>query len=152
MELKDFLGYVAANGISASPQIEEAKFDPIPGYVPPTYIVWRKENGSKLQQGFNVISEAEDPFSYLWEIQAFFGEPKVTKVNWKNYLHPVVEINDPPKAGVDSVVGEVFDAENKLFYVKAANIQEGAKYVQPKTNRKFIAVRTSPFTIHWKEL
>ena len=154
MEIKQFLGFLAVNGITAVPEIEAADFTPIPGYVPPTYIVWRKANGSKLEQGFNVIAEQADPFSYLWEVQRFLGLPEATHISWKDFLNPPqhTELGDPPLPGTDAVVGPVFDAEKRLFYVRAGNIQEGAKYVQPSTGRKFIAVRSTPFSIHWKEL
>lgn len=153
MEIKQFLGFVAANGVTFTPEIEAADFTPIPGYVPPTYIVWRKANGSKLEQGFNVIAEQVDPFSYLWEVQRFFGLPEATHVSWKDFLNPpqISDLGNPPLPGTDVVVGPVFDVEKRLFYVRG-NAQEGAKYVQPGTGRKFIAVRSTPFSIHWKEL
>ena len=154
MEIKQFLGFLAANGITDTPEIVAADFTPIPGYVPPTYIVWRKANGSKLEQGFNVISEQSDPFSYLWEVQHFLGVPEATHVSWANFLNPpnLGEVGEPPLPGTDDVVGPVFDAERRLFYVRAGNVQEDAKYVQPGTGRKFVAVRSTPFSIHWKEL
>lgn len=154
MEIKQYLGFLAANGITQVPEIETAKFDPIPGYVPPISIVWRKDTGSKLEQGFNVIAESADPFSYLWEVQRFFEIPAATHVSWEHFLNPpkITELGDPPLPGTDAVVGPVFDVERRLFYVRAGNVQEGAKYVQQSTGRKFIAVRSTPFSIHWKEL
>lgn len=154
MEIKQFLGFLAANGITDTPEIVPADFTPIPGYVPPTYIVWRNAGGSKLEQGFNVISEQSDPFMYLWEVQRFLGKQQETLVSWEHFLNPpkITELNEPPLPGTDAVVGPVFDAERRLFYVRAGNVQEGAKYVQQSTGRKFIAVRSTPFSIHWKEL
>lgn len=154
MDIKQFLGFIAANGITAIPQIETADFTPVPGYVPPTYIVWRKANGSKLEQGFNVIAEQSDPFSYLWEVQRFLNLPEVTHISWENFLNPakLAELGNPPLPGTDAVVGPSFDVEKRLFYVRSGNVQEGAKYTQQGTGRKFIAVRSTPFSIHWKEL
>lgn len=154
MELKQFLGYVRANGIDAEPAIEHSDGILVAGYVPPTYIVWRKANGSKLNQGFNVIAESEDPVSYLWEVQDFFGVPRVFKVSWKDFLNPpqVTDVGNPPLPGTDAVVGPVFDAEKKLFRVMSGGVFEGAKYQMPGTNRKFVAVVYGLFTVLWKEL
>ena len=154
MEIKQFLEYVRANGVDIEPSVEKSDGLLVVGYVPPTYIVWRKQNGSKLNQGFNVICESEDPVSYLWEVQDFFGLPREVKITWKEFLNPtqVVDLGDPPVPGTDAVVGPVFDAEKRLFRVKAGGVYEGSKYNMPGTNRKFVAVVYGLFTVLWKEL
>lgn len=154
MEITQFLGYVRANGVDFEPTIEKADGILVVGYVPPTYIVWRKQNGSKLNQGFNVIAESEDPVSYLFEVLDFFNLPREVKVSWKDFLNPpkVVDLGDAPVPGTDAVVGGPFDIAKRLFYVKAGGVVEGARYNMPGTSRKFVAVVTGLFSIHWKEL
>ena len=156
MEIKQFLGFLAANGIAATPEIEAAHFTPVPGYVPPTYIVWRKANGSKLEQGFNVIAEQSDPFSYLWEVQRFLGEPEATHVSWADFLNPpqIVDLGEPPLPGTDAVVGPCIDVEKRYFRVMGGNPQEGGKYAPttgPLAGRKFVAEQRG-FNIFWKEI
>ena len=154
MEIKQFLDWVRANGVDFEPAIEKADGILVVGYVPPTYLVWRKANGSKLNQGFNVIAESDDPVSYLWEVQQFFDLPKAVHVSWQDFLNPkqVVDLGDPPIPGTDAVVGGPFDIAKRLFYVKAGGVVEGARYNMPNTNRRFVAVVTGLFSIHWKEL
>lgn len=147
-----WIGYCAANGITATPRIEVGDGLPIEGYVPPTNMLWSAPGGVVVQTAA-IIQQTDAPQSHLELLQFAFGVPVGERVNWKNYLNPPPA---PVDDGSDPMVGDVFDASRRLFYVKADGVQENAKYAPksgPKAGRTFRAVRIAgPFTIHWQEI
>lgn len=145
--IKKWIGFCAANGVTAQPEIEVGDGLPVEGYVPPTYLVWRTPTGN-LYQGVSILRMTDQPWPFVHHVQYAFGLPVTLKVSWNDYLNPPAK---PTEAQGDPMVGELFDGARRLFYVKAGGVQEGARYTMP-SGRRFVAVRiASPFTLHWQE-
>jgi len=144
--IKKWKAYCALNGVTATPEIEEGDGLSIEGYTPPTYLVWHTATG-KVEQGVSMLQMTDNPQDYLRHVQFAYGVPLGERVTWRDFLNPPAPA---PNTG-DPMVGDVFDASRRLFYVKAGGVQEGAKYRMP-SGREFVAVRIAgPFTIHWQE-
>jgi hypothetical protein len=147
-----WIGYCAANGVTATPRIEVGDGLLIEGYVPPTNMIWSAPGGNVVQTAA-IIQQTDAPQSHLELLQFAFGVPVGERVTWRDYLNPPAK---PVDDGSDPVVGDVFDPTRRLYYVKAGNVQEGATYAPasgPKAGKRFKAVRiASPFTLHWQEV
>lgn len=145
--IKKWVGFCAANGITAQPTIETGDGMPIDGYVPPTYIVWHTATGT-LSQGVSILQMTDQPSEFVTHVQFAYGIAPGLRVSWNDYLNPPTS---PAPDGSDPMVGDVFDPSRRLFYVKGSGVQEGATYRMP-SGRQFVAVRIAgPFTLHWQE-
>ena len=144
---KLWIGYCNANGVIGTPVIEVGNGQAVPGYVPPTNMIWRTSRGDIVQNA-TIIQMSTAVQSHLEIVQFAFGVPLGERVTWKDYLNPPAA---PTENGVDPMVGDVFDGSRRLFYVKGGGVQEGARY-RMSNGREFVAVRIAgPFTLHWQE-
>lgn len=148
--IKKWIGFCAANGVTAQPIVETGDGMAVEGYVPPTYLTWHTSTGT-LTQGVAILQMTDQPAEFVKHVQFAYGIPVGLKVGWDAYLNPA----PASTASGDQMVGDVFDAPRRLYYVKAGGVQEGSRYeptVGPNAGRKFVAVRIAgPFTLHWQE-
>lgn len=145
--IKKWVGFCAANGITAQPAVETGDGLSVEGYTPPTYLTWHTSTGT-LTQGVAILQMTDRPDEFVKHVQYAYGLPQVLKVDWDDYLNPPAA---PTADKGDPMVGELFDGARRLFYVKGSGVQEGSRYRMP-SGRSFVAVRVAgPFTLHWQE-
>lgn len=144
---KQYLPWLALNGIVATPKVELAQWDPVPGFEPPLEIKWSNERGSKLDQPAELI--ASDILSgdgglngkmrvWLTEVVGCVGKNLVPLIDWSEW---VAMQNPAPKPdGIQTLVGEKLSSE----YVANFAVDQSRSYYTIVGAAPALGVYTAP--------
>lgn len=141
-----YIDWLKANGVDQAPSVEVGNGDPVPGYAPPTYLVFKNGTGI-LKQAIQLLEiESRTGSDLNSGIQALFFVTGQTalRVSWQQFNKPTVAVS-PAK---DPMVGDHF--RDDLYYVVGSGVQEGSTYTRPTDNAFFICVANGMFDRKWK--
>lgn len=152
--LSMYIKWVKANGVDTPyPTVEQASGDAVPGYAPPSYLVWQNGRGSLLKQSIDLMLNGNGGWEpELREVQAFLGMVNpVTVVTWEEFTAPPAPAAPLQDARVgERVYPEHPDAAGKELYQVKDNSMPGARYTQPTTGRAFLCIPLGMFARAWE--